>query len=185
MTIFLMVILSTAMYFPICDFKPFSKAHIIVGFPRILARILGRGGLQVMPPFIRQKRQLDSAQRKECRKIAKDRVHVERAFERLRRFKVMQFATHHMYRHFNKLVIILAYTVNQFGPLIRDPNCMYKPEEHVENEDDIREEDYLNSLLDQYIGIVESGDENNSDEDNNSYESNDSDVDISFSDIEW
>ena len=97
----------------------------------------------------------------------------------------MQFVTHHMYRHFNKLVIILAYTVNQFGPLIRDPNCMYKPEEHVENEDDISEEDYLNSLFDQYIEIVESDDENNSDAENNSSEGNDSEADISLSDIEW
>ena len=55
----------------------------------------------------------------------------------------MNFASHHLYKHINKLLIILSYTVNNFGPLIRDKNCMY---EEVEREDDLNEEDFDNIL---------------------------------------
>ena len=111
-----------------------------------------------MPPFIRQKRQLNPAERREQLVVARDRVHVERAFERLRRFEVMKFVKHYQYRHFNKLVIILAYTVNQFGPLIRDENCSYK--EQVEQEDDITE-DYIDDLLRNYDNAFPNADDGN------------------------
>ena len=68
-----------------------------------------------------------------------ERVHVERGIERLRRFKVMKFMSHHMYRHCNKLLIILSYTVNLFPPLIRDKNCTY--DETIENEDELTNEE--------------------------------------------
>ena len=92
-----------------------------------------------MPPIRSQKRQLNPAQRKENLDVAIERVHVERGIERLRRFKVMKFMSHHMYRHCNKLLIILSYTVNLFPPLIRDKNCTY--DEKVENEDDLTNEE--------------------------------------------
>ena len=80
------------------------------------------------------------------------RVHVERGIERLRRFGVMKFVRHDMQRHFNKLLIILSYTVNNFGPLIRDKNCMY--EEEVEKEDDIDEDD-LEAILKEFENAFE------------------------------
>ena len=93
----------------------------------------------IMPPIRSQKRQLNPAQRKENLDVAIERVHVERGIERLRRFKVMKFMSHHMYRHCNKLLVILSYTVNLFPPLIRDKNCTY--DEKVENEDELTNEE--------------------------------------------
>ena len=99
-----------------------------------------------MPPLRVQKRQLNPEQRKENLKVAVDRVHVERGIERLRRFKIMKFMSHHMYRHCNKLLIILSYTVNMFPPLIRDKNCTF--EENVEKEDDLTNEE-IDEILNQ------------------------------------
>ena len=84
------------------------------------------------------------------------RVHVERSIERLRRFGIMKFIRHTMYKHFNKVLIILAFTVNNFGPLIRDKNCMY---EHVENEEDLTEQD-INEILKEFENEFEHEDEN-------------------------
>ena len=64
----------------------------------------------------------------------------------------MKFVRHDMQRHFNKLLIILSYTVNNFGPLIRDKNCMY--EEEVEKEDDIDEDD-LEAILKEFENAFE------------------------------
>ena len=99
-----------------------------------------------MPPLRVQKRQLNPAQRKENLEVAIERVHVERGIERLRRFKVMKFMSHHMYRHCNKLLVILSYTVNLFPPLIRDQNCTY--EDKVEIEDELTNED-IEDILNQ------------------------------------
>ena len=127
----------------------------------MVEKFLERGSFVIMPPFIRQKRQLNPAERREQLVVARDRVHVERAFERLRRFEVMKFVKHYQYKHFNKLVIILAYTVNQFGPLIRDENCSYK--EQVEKEDDITE-DYIDDLLRNYDDAFPNADDGDDDE---------------------
>ena len=48
------------------------------------------------------------------------RVHVERAIERLRQFGVLKFVRRDMQPHFNKLLVILSYTCNSFGPLIKE-----------------------------------------------------------------
>ena len=120
-------------------FLPFVKPKMQImqdkGFVSIEADIIRHGGLVIMPPVRRQKRQLNPSQRRENLKVAVERVHVERGIERLRRFKVMKFMSHHMYKHCNKLLVILSYTVNLFPPLIRDPNCTYN--ENVEEEDEL------------------------------------------------
>ena len=122
------------------------------GFPCIEEDVLNRGGFFVMPPIIRQNRQLNQKERKENLKTARKRVHVERGIERLRRFDIMKFLRHTQYKHFNKILIVLAFTVNNFGPLIRDKNCMY--EEEVEKEDDINEDD-LDAILREFDNAFE------------------------------
>ena len=109
------------------------------GFISVEEDIIRHGGLVIMPPVRRQKRQLNPKQRNENLKVAIDRVHVERGIERLRRFKVMKFMSHHMYKHCNKLLVILSYTVNCFPALIRDPNCIYN--EKVEEEEELTNEE--------------------------------------------
>ena len=73
--------------------------------------------------------------------------HIFRAIERLRRFQVMKFMTHHMYKHCDKLLVILCFTVNIFPPLIRDKNVMY--DEKVEEEDDLTAEE-IDSILNDF-----------------------------------
>ena len=122
---------------------PFIKAPMQImhdkGFISVEEDIIRHGGLVIMPPVRRQKRQLNPKQRNENLKVAIDRVHVERGIERLRRFKVMKFMSHHMYKHCNKLLVILSYTVNCFPALIRDPNCIYN--EKVEEEEELTNEE--------------------------------------------
>ena len=124
-------------------FLPFIKPPMQImqdkGFISVEEDIIRHGGLVIMPPVRRQKRQLNPKQRNENLKVAIDRVHVERGIERLRRFKVMKFMSHHMYKHCNKLLVILSYTVNCFPPLIRDPNCTY--DEKVEEEEELTNEE--------------------------------------------
>ena len=132
------------------------------GFPRVEEDLVRQGCFLIMPPFMRQGRQLEPKQRKENRDIAKERIHVERAIERLRRFEVMRFMSHHMYKHFNKLIVILSYTVNQFGPLIRDKNTFM---EKVEDEDDLEEDiDAIMAEFENQFG-EDNQNENNSDDD--------------------
>ena len=51
-----------------------------------------------MPPLKRGNQQLEVEQRKAQLKIAIQRIHVERALERIRRFGVMRFVRHDMYK---------------------------------------------------------------------------------------
>ena len=73
---------------------------------------------------------------------------MERAIERLRRFGVMKYVRHDMQKHFNKLVVILCFTVNSFGPLIKEKDLDKLGEKvnsadiNEEKEDDEIEEDF-------------------------------------------
>ena len=83
--------------------------------------------------------------------------------ERLRRFGVLRFARHDMYKHFNRLLVILSYTVNCFPPLIRDKESGVKEDDDVtETNDDIDEaafeamiRDYETEFPDLGVGATE------------------------------
>lgn len=77
---------------------------------------------------------------------------MERAIERLRRFGVMKYVRKDMQKHFNKLVIILSYTVNSFGPLIKEKDLdkLQKKVDEAdvdENKDDDEIEEDFEALL--------------------------------------
>ena len=73
-----------------------------------------------MPPFVRQNRQLNDTQNKNCYKVASLRIHVERCIARLKTFGVLRFSNHHLYPYFDKILLILAYVTNMMPPLIAD-----------------------------------------------------------------
>ena len=83
--------------------------------------------------------------------------------ERLRRFGVLRFARHDMYKHFNRLLVILSFTVNCFPPLIRDKESGVKEDDDVtETNDDIDEaafeamiRDYETEFPDLGVGATE------------------------------
>ena len=64
---------------------------------------------------------------------------MERAIERLRRFGAFKFVRHDMQKHFNRLLIILSYTCNFMGPLIKEKE-LETIEENID-EEDIEEND--------------------------------------------
>jgi hypothetical protein len=113
------------------------------GFPQIQESILERGGFLVMPPFNRKSvPQFSESQNKETYKVASVRIHVERAISRLKTFGVLQFIEHSLYRHINKILIVLSYIVNNFDPLICDGSAQEEDdEEDLEEgaEDDLEE----------------------------------------------
>ena len=45
---------------------------------------------------------------------------MERCIARLKNFGIMKSINHHMYPYFDKLIIVLAYLVNNMPPLIAD-----------------------------------------------------------------
>ena len=106
------------------------------GFPLIEEDVLGRKGFLVMPPFVRQKQQFSGPQNQDCYRIASVRIHVERAIARLKQFMVLQFLPHDLYKYINKILLILAFIVNNFNPLIADDE---------ENESDGSESDGIDS----------------------------------------
>jgi hypothetical protein len=78
--------------------------------------------------------------------------------ERLRRFGVLRFARHDMYKHFNRLLVILSYTVNCFPPLIRDKESGVKEDDDVtETNDDIVEADFEAMIRDYEIEFPDLG----------------------------
>jgi hypothetical protein len=92
------------------------------GFPHIKEDILGRGGFLIMPPFFTKDHhgQFREGENKECYKIASVRIHVERAIRRLKTFGVFRFLDHSLYKHINRILIVIAFCINNFGPLIKD-----------------------------------------------------------------
>ena len=86
------------------------------------------------------------------------RIHVERAIERLRRFGVMKYVRHDMQKHFNKLVVILCFTVNSFGPLIKEKDLDKlgkKINEAVIDED--KDEDEIDEEFETLLSHFQSG----------------------------
>jgi hypothetical protein len=126
------------------------------GFPQIQESILERGGFLVMPPFNRKSvPQFNESQNKETYKVASVRIHVERAISRLKTFGVLQFIEHSLYRHINKILIVLSYIVNNFDPLICDGSAQ------EEGDEDDLEEDAEDDLDE---GAEEDFDQDNQDE---------------------
>jgi len=90
------------------------------GFPKIFQDVLNAGAFLVMPPFHRENRQFSDKENLIGYRIASVRIHVERAIQRLKTFGVMKFIEQRMYKHMNKILVVLAYLVNNFNPLIAD-----------------------------------------------------------------
>ena len=82
---------------------------------------------------------------------------MERAIERLRRFGVMKYVRHDMQKHFNKLVIILSFTVNSFGPLIKEKD-LDKLKKKVDDADidEDKEEDEIEEDFESLLGHFQS-----------------------------
>ena len=74
-----------------------------------------------IPPFLDGKPQLNLKEELETRKIASVRVHVERAIERIKNYRILQTVFPlSMAPELNKIWVICCYLVNFLPPLIVD-----------------------------------------------------------------
>ena len=101
----------------------------------------------VMPPFIRQGRQLSDNEARSSLEIAVHRVHVERVIRRLKTFEVLTFVRHDMNHQMNKILMILSFTINCFDPLIRDEKEFDTLTKQFMEEDD----SWMNEVPDEFM----------------------------------
>ncbi len=90
------------------------------GFPSIEEDVLNRGAFLIMPTFASGKRQFAQHENKHSYKVASVRIHVERAIQRLKTFCVLKHLDQSMFKHIDKMLVVIAYCVNHFGPLIKE-----------------------------------------------------------------
>ncbi|XP_043214851.1 uncharacterized protein LOC122378167 [Amphibalanus amphitrite] len=75
----------------------------------------------IRPPFLRAKKQLSSAEAKKTAEIARARVHVERAIQRLKLFAVMKNKLKwSMLNYVDELIIIVCGITNLQAPILAD-----------------------------------------------------------------
>jgi len=73
-----------------------------------------------IPPFLRGKTQFTREEGEMCRKIAKARIHIERANERIQNFAILSHITLH-YRDFvDKIIQLCCVLVNFQAPLLKE-----------------------------------------------------------------
>jgi hypothetical protein len=73
-----------------------------------------------IPPFLRGKSQFTYEEAQMCRKIAKARIHIERANERVKNFAILSHISH-SYRPFaSKIVQLCCALVNLQAPLLKE-----------------------------------------------------------------
>ena len=89
------------------------------GFPRIETDVNVRGGLLVIPPLATGTRQFSGSENKQGFECATVRIHVERAIQRLKIFETLHFLPMNMLPHVDKILTVLAVTVNCFPDLIK------------------------------------------------------------------
>jgi hypothetical protein len=91
------------------------------GFPTIEARLSEQGGVLVMPPFKRGQThfQFSKAQNENGFKIAKVRIHIERAIERMKIFQILDYVRPKMRDHFDNILLIVSGVCNLSNDLIR------------------------------------------------------------------
>ena len=103
----------------------------------------------------RQGRQFSRSQNEEGYNVARLRIHVERSIGRLRIFKILQFLENSLVPDLNKILIVLAYTVNNLPPLFKEES---EPEETVEDVDEIT--DYFQTMSDFIIDLENDTEDN-------------------------
>lgn len=90
------------------------------GFPHIEEDIVNRRAFLVMPPFKQGIRQFSSSENDACYKIASLRIHVERAIQRMKIFSILTFLESSLISSIDKIIVVIAQSVNHFPPLIQE-----------------------------------------------------------------
>lgn len=80
--------------------------------------LMPRGVSLNMPPFLAGKAQFSKEEARFCKEIATCRIHVERAIERVRNYKILQLITCKMRPYVDQLVQVCGALVNCQSPTI-------------------------------------------------------------------
>lgn len=91
------------------------------GFPNIEEDVNQRGAFLVMPPFsVKSRPQFSQHENKTGYEIAKVRIHVERAIERIKRFDILhQHLQNDLVPQIDKIVTILCFIANLYNDIIK------------------------------------------------------------------
>ena len=84
----------------------------------VIHELLPRNVFLNLPAFLAGKNQLTTSESIFSRKIAGCRIHVERAIERLRNYKILDLITASLRQHVTKLVQVCAVLVNLQSTII-------------------------------------------------------------------
>ena len=70
-------------------------------------------------------RQFTPHENEDLYNVARNRGHVERSIEKLKNFKILSSIAHYLYPYINKILLVLAYVVNNIDPIFK----------HIEKDD--------------------------------------------------
>ena len=100
------------------------------GFPGINNMLNSKGSILVMPPFKRGGQQFITDENEKGYCVARNRIHVERAIQRMKVFDVLKFFPHYLLQQADKIVRVIAFFANNFDDLIKRVEC--EPEDSTE-----------------------------------------------------
>ena len=75
-----------------------------------------------IPPFLRGKAQFTKEEGEMCRKIARARIHIERANERINNFAILSHVRHNYVPLIDKIIQLCCALVNLQSPILKEMN---------------------------------------------------------------
>ena len=93
---------------------------VLSGFPQIVEEAERRGAFCVTPPFCRGKFQLSEKQNREGYKCSSLRIHVERAIQRMKCFRILQFLEQNLLPSIDKILLVTGMLCNMMNDLIKE-----------------------------------------------------------------
>ena len=93
------------------------------GFPEIRKMIhkSGKSALVFLPPYLENKKEFSKEETDETYKIARDRIHMERAIQRLKIYNILNIIPASLFHYMDDLLHIICVLVN-LQPLIHGEN---------------------------------------------------------------
>ena len=92
-------------------------SYFVTGIVNLLH---SKGTVLVMPPFKRGGLQFSDPQNEEGYKVARLRIHIERAIQRMKVFQVLNFCPHYLRPVADKMLRVIAFIANNGNPLIAE-----------------------------------------------------------------
>ena len=93
------------------------------GFPKIVEDCLNKGTQIIMPPFnLKSMRKFSDKDNTDCYNIASVRIQVERAIQRLKCFRILEYIHSNVIHCSDKIFICICFMANNLPDLIKINN---------------------------------------------------------------